>query len=420
MNGSRGVAVPATIAASLFLASTSSASGQETIETLTKRVAELESKLPKGSGTSSLGSMFKLYGFLRVDAMYDTARPNNTQLPVWIRSEDPNAPAGVRAASNTEDFNLHPKLTRVGFDFDGGKVGGLGDPAVTGKLETDFYNATATESREALRIRVAWLQLKWTNFALYGGQMWDLISPLMPIVNPDMVSWGAGNLGDRRPQVRGEWSQTSGDSKFTVAGMAGATSAIDAQDADANGYRDGDQSAVPTLQTRVGWKNGAFEAGAWAHRGKEELDNVLAGSNHKHFVSSAYGIDLQVPLHKDVLWLKGELWHGRNLFDVRGAILQDFSPTGDEIRSEGGFGEVGYKLNDHTKLHAGWSFDNPNNDDLGGTSNIKSRNTIGYCAATFDFKPVAFGIHLLHWTTGYLGFDEGDDTRLQAYLQYSF
>jgi hypothetical protein len=420
MNGSRALGFPATLAGSLLLAVAGPTPAQESIESLSKKVADLEAKLPKGgaSGTSSLGSMFKLYGFLRVDAMYDSSRPNSTQLPVWIRSEDPLAPAGVAAKRNEQDFNMHPKLTRVGLDFDGGKIGGMGDPAITGRLETDFYNATATESREALRIRVAYLQLKWNDCTLYGGQMWDLISPLMPIVNPDMVSWGAGNLGDRRPQVRGEWSKTSGDHKFTVAGMAGATGAIDAQDADANGYRDGDQSAHPTLQTRIGWKSSLFDIGAWAHRAKERTDVPVGGE--QHFKSSAYGVDFQIPLKGEQLWLKGELWNGRNLFDVRGGILQDFSPTGDEIRSEGGFLEVGWKANDRMKLHGGWSFDNPENEDLGGTSNIKSRNTIAYAAATFDFKPVAFGIHFLHWTTGYKGFDEGDDNRVQAYLQYSF
>jgi len=420
MNGSRLVSLPLLAAGSLWIGAADSASAQDTVESLSKRLAEIEAKLPKGgtSGTSSLGSMFKLYGFLRVDAMYDTARPNNTQLPVFIRSEDPSAPAGVRASSNDEDFNIHPKLTRVGLEFDGGKIDSLGNAAVTGKLETDFYNATATESREALRIRVAYLQLKWDQFALYGGQMWDVISPLMPIVNPDMVSWGAGNLADRRPQVRGEWSQAMGDSKLTVTGMAGATGAVDAQDSDANTYRDGDESAVPTLQSRVGWKSGALELGAWAHRAKEETDTPVAG--HSHFVSSAYGVDFQLPLHGDVLWLKGELWNGRNLFDVRGGVLQDLGPSGQEIRSEGGFTELGYKLNDHCKLHTGWSFDNPENEDLGGGTNIKQRNTIAYCAATFDFKPVAFGIHFLRWNTTYQGFNDGTDNRVQAYLQYSF
>ncbi len=433
MNGLRGCTLPMAALGTMFVAAMP-ASAQETIESLTKRVAELEAKLPKDSSgdavkwsdLSALGSRFKLYGYLRVDSMWDDSRPNNTQLPVFIRSEDPSAPSGFKAADNSSDFNLHPKLTRVGLDFTGPKVNGIGDPTLTGKLETDFYNATATESREALRIRVAWLQLKWNNFSLYGGQMWDVISPLMPVVNPDMVSWGAGNLADRRPQIRGEWVNPMGDSKLTVTGMVGATGAIDAADLDANTYRDGDQSAQPTLQARVGWKTPVFdtksnfEIGAWAHHANEETDKPI-GTN-RNFSSSAYGVDFQLPIYKDRVWVKGELWHGRNLDDVRGAILQGINSAGDEIRSQGGWTEVGWKTGDHLSLHGGWSFDDPNNDDLiiSSSNAPRSRNTIAYAAAMFDFKPVFFGLHYLKWTTGYEGFDKGDDNRLQAFIQYSF
>lgn len=428
MNGSLRFVIPITAAGALVAAAPASARAQETIESLSKRVAELEAKLPKGdtSGTTSLGSMFSLYGWLRLDTIWDDSRANNTQVPAYIRSEDPTAPAGFAAKNNSSDLNIHPKLTRIGVNFTGPKLAGLGDATVTGKLETDFYNATATESREALRIRVAYAQLAWSGFSLYAGQMWDVISPLYPVVNPDLVMWGAGNLGDRRPQIRGEWNGAAGDSKVTLTGMVGSTGAIDAQDLDANTYRDGDQSAQPTLQARAGWKTSIFssksnlEFGFWVHHANEETDKPI-GTN-RNFASSVYGIDFQIPVYEDLVWFKGELWHGRNLDDVRGGILQGINSAGDEIRSEGGFAELGFKAGDHTKLHAGWSFDNPNNDDLivSSTNAPRSRNAVAYAAATWDFKPVSFGLHYLRWTTGYKGFDKGDDNRLQAYVQYSF
>ena len=33
-----------------------------------------------------------IYGFLRMDMAYDTSRMSDTQIPVFVRSEDPNAP----------------------------------------------------------------------------------------------------------------------------------------------------------------------------------------------------------------------------------------------------------------------------------------------------------------------------------------
>src|SRR6185295_17065522 len=253
-------------AAAVLAALSSPAVAQDTqkMDALEKRVAELEAKLPKDAGTadnkwndiSALGSRFQLYGFLRLDAYYDDSRPNNVTTPSFIRSEDQTSPIGTRAPGNSHDFTMHPKLTRLGLNFDGGKIGGLGDCQVLGKLETDFYNATATDSREAIRIRLAYAQLKWTSFSLYAGQMWDVISPLQPIVQNDNVMWNAGNLGDRRPQVRGEWIGGGDTTKFNLQGMLGNTGAVDGQDLDpaggtGSGFKDGDQSAVPTLQARA-------------------------------------------------------------------------------------------------------------------------------------------------------------------------
>jgi hypothetical protein len=92
-------------------------------------------------------SKIKLYGFLRLDAIYDDSCPNNTQIPAFIRSEDPTAPAPIMSEHNSEDFTLQPRLTRFGIDFEGPELSGLGKPEPTGKLEIDFYNMPSSESR---------------------------------------------------------------------------------------------------------------------------------------------------------------------------------------------------------------------------------------------------------------------------------
>jgi hypothetical protein len=389
----------------------------------------------KWNDFSALGSRFQLYGFLRLDAYYDDSRPNNTQLPSFIKSEDPNAPVPFRAPRNKDDFTMSAKLTRLGLNFTGPKVGGLGDAQLSGKLETDFYNTSTTDSREALRIRVAYLQLKWTNCSLYAGQMWDVISPLQPIVNPDNVMWNAGNLADRRPQLRGEY--TAGEAtKFNLQAMIGETGAVDGQDNDpagttGNGYLDGSQSGQPTMQARAAviipmadWKKNT-EFGVWVHRAEESTD-VNVGT-HDNFTSSAYGLDLSLPVYQDVVWIKTELWEGRNLGDVRGGILQDINTAGQEVHSQGGFFEVGTQLPGETfkpvKAYAGYSWDNPENDDLSAnsaTNAARTRNSIWYLALRFDFKPITFGLDYLHWVTSYQTFHNGTDNRFQAYIAYAF
>src|SRR2546428_344657 len=81
----------------------------------------------------------------------------------------------------------------------GPDVAALANAKTGGKLEVDFYNnglAGQSESREALRMRHAYLTMKWDDFTLLAGQTADVISPIYPIVNNDLVMWGAGNLGD--------------------------------------------------------------------------------------------------------------------------------------------------------------------------------------------------------------------------------
>jgi hypothetical protein len=382
---------------------------------------------------SKQGSKFTLYGFLRVDAQYDTSRMNSTQVPAWVRSEDPTAPASIGAPDDSSDFNMHPKLTRLGLDFDGPTIASLNDAKVIGKLETDFYNATATSSRAALRMRHAYLKLQWGDeTSILAGQTQDLISPLNPVVNNDFVMWGAGNLGDRRPQVRAEWAPGIGKSaKAIFQGMVGDTGAVDGKDLDpagttGAGYLDGQQSGTPTFQGRAAirvknWDEKDIEVGVWAHAASEEVDTAING--HDDFDSRAVGFDVKLPLLGDTLWVQGELWAGENLTDVRGGILQGVNTTtGDEIESKGGFVEVGAKLAPWLNLYGGYSTDNPSNGDLsaGGATGGRSLNKIWYAAARMNFNPVEMGLEWLHWKTEFIGFDDGTNDRVVAFVAYKF
>ncbi len=53
---------------------------------------------------------------------------------------------------------------------------------------------------------------------------------------------------------------------------------------------------------------------------------------------------------------------------------------------------------------------------LGG----RAANRIAYFANRFDFDPVEFGIDYLYWLTEFVGFEDGDDHRFQAFASYKF
>ena len=112
----------------------------------------------------------KPYGFLRLDLIYNDSKTNNSQTTMWVSSED-----GVKVAVDDEEFVLHPRLTRLGLHVKGGKVD---SSDVTGNLEIDFQSTpNFSESRQAIRLRHAFLKVRRGEFYLLAGQTWD-ISPL--------------------------------------------------------------------------------------------------------------------------------------------------------------------------------------------------------------------------------------------------
>jgi hypothetical protein len=147
---------------------------------------------------------------------------------------------------------MHPRLTRFGIDFSGPRIESLNNAKLSGKLETDFENG-GSESRQIIRIRNAFLRLDWKDFSVLAGQNWNIVSPLFPTVNNDTLQWNAGNVGDRRPQLRAAYEPNAGRGKLSFAGGIGLTGAIDAVDLDNNGFRDGEESARPDVQGRIGY-----------------------------------------------------------------------------------------------------------------------------------------------------------------------
>jgi len=388
-------------------------------------------------------SRFKLYGFLRGDMIYDDSRPggagaNSSLVPAFILSENGfGGAANLAPSKNHENILFHPRLSRVGIDFTGPEIDALWGAKPGAKLEIDFYNIVAggAESREYLRMRHAYANLKWDNFTVLAGQTSDVISQYFPSINPDFVMWGAGNVGDRRPQFRAEWTPKAGPGTLLVQGEVGLTGADDNRDLDANGIRDGEASGVPTVQGRVGyrfpnWNKQMIEVAAWAHYAREKIDNPaavspgFAAAGRNDFTSQGYGVDLSVPLYKDIVSLRGEMWTGKNLDDIRGGILQGINTTTAQlIHATGGWGELMFRPQKWYSLHGGYTFDNPRDGDL--PAQAPERNSIWYLGGRLYLDPIEFGLDYLNWTTyfkdtvaGAQG--RGQDNRFQTHISYKF
>ncbi len=380
-------------------------------------------------------SKFKLYGFLRLDAIFDDSRPSDTHIVQWIRSEDPKA-LGVPAAApigslrNSGDFSINPRLTRFGIDFTGPEIEALGGAKVTGKTEIDFYNLPSSESRNAPRMRHAYVKLAWDDISVLAGQTSDVISPMFPAINPDMIMWNAGNLGDRRPQFRMEYTPKVGPGQFVFQSEVGSSGVNDAQDLDpaANGgFKDGETSALPTLQARLAYRlpvgKQNAELGFWGHRAWQKTDTAIGTSGRHLFNSYVYGLDLSVPVYRDIVTWRSELWQGQNLSDVRGGIAQAINlNSGREVHAWGGWSELSVRPVKWYSVHGGYAIDNPRNGDLvtvpAGVG--RAENDIWYLGVRGYFDPIEIGFDYMNWTTKYIGFGKGTDNRFQSFISYKF
>ncbi len=363
------------------------------------------------------GNKIKFYGFLRLDMIFDSQRPNNAQLILFIPSPD------ARTGNTTDgNFTMHPRLTRLGINYTGPRIAKLGDAKLSGQLETDFQNG-GSESRQIIRIRHAYLRLDWNKFWLLGGQTWDIVSPLFPTVNADTLQWNAGNVGDRRPQLRTGYEPKVGRGKLSFVGGIGLTGAIDAADLDANGVRDGEESGRPNFQGRVGYshpfggKERIASVGISGFYGFLKTAKPIVGRTDFH--SQLINVDFTLPVLRR-LSFKGEGWWGRNMSDVRGGAGQGVNVSnGREIRGRGGWGEANIKLSRYFSTNPGFSTDDPVDADIPVGGRIRNRSFFIANRITPGGN-FLFGADYLRWKTNFLEFKTAVDNRVNIFLQYNF
>jgi len=352
------------------------------------------------------------YGFARLDVISDSNQTSNAQAPFFVQSP---SNGGVRDTSNGT-FAMHPRLTRLGWNL-AAPADTLKGTRVTGKIEMDFQNAqgVTAESRPVPRLRHGYLQIQRGASTWLLGQTWDLISPLFPSPNDDTLMWNAGNLGDRRPQIR--WTHAPAAAPLSFAVALGLTGAIDAKDLDGNGVRDGEDSSMPNIQARVAWKNARTALGFWAHYAEEALSGAFAGQ--RHMASHSFGLDFA---HRfDSRWdLRGEYWAGRNLSDFRGGIGQGVAAaTGAEIDSRGGWLELGIQTSPTHRLALGYTEDNPSDGDVAAGGRIKNYAVFLHNRVRLPGN-MELGANYLYWLTRWKGLATGIGHRLNAFIQHNF
>jgi hypothetical protein len=375
------------------------------------------------------------YGIFRGDFDFATNKFSDIQNPFFVLPGDPaflNGPGRVPSKTPDPNYSLYPRLTRFGFEYYGNKVALLCDAIPSGRLEFDFLTPNPnspgfnTESRQFLRLRLAYVQLTHGEFTLVVGQDWDIIAPLIPTIDDNTLLWNVGNMGDRRPQVKFLWDHDFGGFRVQLQNGIAVGDAIDNLDLDQNGFRDQEDSGLPAYQARLGFvvptrwgDNQPIMAGVWGVLSQDSTNRPVGTLNRTRFLCRGIGADLRVPITGKVAF-QGEAFYGRNLDDWRAGIGQGINAaTGETIETRGGWGEIVYRPVSWYQVSVGASVDDPANSDIptGG----RTLNYVWYVGNRFPVgNGLLFGLDYENWTTRYSGFRQGKASRIKLFASLAF
>jgi len=338
------------------------------------KLGETETKEEKKCTSYS----FTFSGYFKADYSFDQARvsPGNYALKVLQGPED-------------EVTSMTARETRIGFDFNWADNGIRSDA----KLEFDFYGLGASpaslnsmENKAAPMLRHAYLKLTKGHWSVLAGQTSDVISPLVPKTVNYTVGWAQGNIGYRRPQFRLSAWTGLGSGKLTASVAATRTIGHDLdQDwiegspdsliGTGDGIDDGADSPIPTFQGRLGLETdigarGHAAIGVSGHFGREEAKITtydLAGGvlekGSLELESWSLNVDLKLKLSERAN-VSGEYFMGQNLGAYLGGVLQDYSPTFNEIGAVGGWGMISLVPVEKAVFNIGYCFDDPDEEDF--------------------------------------------------------
>jgi hypothetical protein len=169
---------------------------------------------------------------------------------------------------------------------------------------------------------------------------------------------------------------------------------------------------------------GDVKVGLWGLLAALETDTRLptgTPGGENDFVSYCIGTDVVLQL-TERFSVRGEAYFGQALSDLRGGIGQSINAVaGDEIRTYGGWVELGFHASEVIRFVGVAAIDNPLNRDLSSGAAQRSRN-LAYGLACAQQWTGAFktGLEALYWSTKWVDEGLGTMLRFNFYTQLNF
>ena len=360
---------------------------QEQMAKLQAKLAELEAQRGTGAkAVTGLKSGVKLYGRIKMDAIYDTHSMGTDAFIKYL-------PKGDRQDRST--FNM--KDTRIGLIINGPETDGW---KVMGRVEADFYGKVVNnDDNGGFRIRLSYINLnngQGTNIRI--GQDYIPIASQMASTLDFLSMGGSGNLWDRTPQVT--ITQTF-DGGFGVLGTVWKSSAT----------TDGVEMRMPWVGAKVFYRGDLLGTGkplylalggAYRH-GSDEIGGVKDDVSD-YLVAVEWNIPFELGIPMGV---KGEAYVGQGL------TSRDFlvftkphyvdGNSVDELQTWGGFVQLSMKPYSKITLNVGAGMDNPDNDDADKAGTYE-KNWRAFGNVIYSLAPnVSIGAEWDHQETLYEG-----------------
>lgn len=348
-----------------------------------------------------------IYGFARLDVLANDSKMSSLEDAAYVLSEPPTGQLD-------SELTMTPRLSRIGLSIDRWEVK---DNRIfgEGKVEIDFAGGNGVS---AIRLRHAYASITTPRkkIELLAGQTWDLMSPLFPSAQNDSQLRYAGNLGDRRSQLRLSLHPTD---RVHLAVAAAAPAVLDQQDLDNDGQVDANASLQPMLQwllevrSRLGGGGSIARMGISGHASRTELGD---GTRH---ASASIATHFFIPFSKAVVVL-GEGYLGSNLAELGGGIGQGVNPTTTRpIRSLGGWLELAVLPSPRHMLSIGTSIDTARTEDL--EDGDRERNATIYNVLRYKPRPsLQLGLEHLYWKTQYKAMPVGVANRVNVHFSVFF
>jgi hypothetical protein len=334
--------------------------------------AEVADAKPEGQTVTSKESKVRIFGAVKLDAIYNTARPQAPGNPVFVV---PKFAGGF--SQDTMDINA--RNSQVGLAFTGPDIGEFRSG---GRISAVFFdNSNLFSDNNGFLLTQSYGELYNNKWRFAAGLQLDVVAPLAPTVLPFAID-GAPIGNNIKGQIRAEHFIPGGSGSQWTLQAALSEPLTTAKTPDISLDED---NGKPNLEGRVAFGLGkpapigiglltqrSLEVGLAGMVGQLRRTSLPTDPAPRRVVSDVRmaALDYQLNLarlfgSKGDFGLKGELYTGQGLGNYGGGILQSLDAvTWKAIRSTGGWVEGFVYLKPNLHSHTGMFIDDVNDDDL--------------------------------------------------------